>query len=1439
MYKLFIILLILTQSLFCFGQTNTPRTTAVMVGTTNGNVILVVTNRDSWRAALGFVNTNNGDLRYFPLLTGDTAGQVPTWNGSIWTLAIPSGGTNTSTGSVSSITFLSPLTGGTITNSGTVSIPAATTTNHGYLSTNDWQTFNAKEPAISSGASNQFFFQGKAWKEVDWTNIISKPSVFTPDAHSHTNYLTNYTETDPVFTNSGAYGITTTNRTNWNTAYGWGNHATRGYLTNETDPVFTNSAAYLITTTNITNWNTAYTHSQTTGNPHSTEITNITGLRGDLDSRSLTNHLHSQYLTNFTEGDPLFTNSVAYGLNAAETNFWTTNFGNYLPLSGGTLSGNLVMQTNANIQFSNSVGTKIILYDMGNYGRTNYELAISVATLDYKIPKTVGAGGVSKHRFSANEYTLADIQYGDNETNYLTVYGGIKSTTNGYIFPDATVQTTAATNQSGVVITNNGDYRYQQFRRELLMSETFPGVTLPSDWIVQGGAWTCNDGLIPPASGGTGTRIMWTNDTAMERVSFRAWVTIDSGAACVALSREPIIATKGFLAEMCLTNSTIRFWDYGWTAPVASKAIPFAIVAGRQYVLELRKYDGCNITFTVTDNVTGNSVSLSTAGEGTSYGSGTGNPGIVHFNGSYTVDRVEFGTMNPRYPRVVIVGDSNVEGVNVGAIGDMSRRWSAMVQNKLSGRAAIAGRGGENSASIMPGVAPWTRFLTDVETSYPEYVIYSIGSNDTDTNTWKLVIGSAIARITNINATPILCTVPPRTDGYGSETDRRTMSVWVRNSGYNYIDIRKAVSADDATIDADKDSGDNVHFNYAGHSNIFNRVMQDVPWLVDPGLEVENHIGPYGRVGIGTEPDYDFHVATDIAAIERRVTAGGGPSLALQHARDTSGNRASVESGDELGAILYMGHNGTEYKTSAYTMATADGSVTNNGIPSKYEVYLTRPGDTTPSSTLIVKNGGLGFNITPEYAGHFNMTGSYAPALALDGQGLADPILYFRSPLSKAYIQSGLSLVLRQLDDGNWYDRFTFRTNGYFYPASGIVFPDSTYQTTSPTNYNFLYRTETATNSWKLRGYDIATTYASNAVPILSADGYLYASGLAGQYWVSTPEIKNQTITFSTWTGTNEPTVQVYYPGTGYGEVLDSINHPHPLFTSTDTNHWSTAYSWGDHSGLYYTLGSTVTNSDKLMGVGLDEAATASTVAARNEYGHILATAFADNSPTTAVEMKNIVGHRNDSDKYLYSYDAAAVRTFVFGTNADGFAWVSTNNTWQAMKLSTNSGTAYATNFALPDGSVSSPSLYWANDTNTGLWQDSLTRDTINFSISGSTMAQLGTMIGRSGFYLSGDSMLYGGYSLEVNAGSGYGISIGNRYSNPVGIGCAPDAGAALAVTGTIKAGQYATSSGVGSDKTITLVTSVSFQTNNLGYVTNITYATTNLQFSKGILITP
>ena len=46
--------------------------------------------------------------------------------------------------------------------------------------------------------------------------------------HASAGYLTSYTETDPIYTASSWY-TTTNNSSNWDTAYGWGDHAAAGY----------------------------------------------------------------------------------------------------------------------------------------------------------------------------------------------------------------------------------------------------------------------------------------------------------------------------------------------------------------------------------------------------------------------------------------------------------------------------------------------------------------------------------------------------------------------------------------------------------------------------------------------------------------------------------------------------------------------------------------------------------------------------------------------------------------------------------------------------------------------------------------------------------------------------------------------------------------------------------------------------------------------------------------------------------------------------------------------------------------------------------------------------------------------------------------------------------------------------------------------------------
>ena len=91
---------------------------------------------------------------------------------------------------------------------------------------------------ITSPASGQVLsYNGTGWvnSQVDYSSLLNAPtnvSAFTNDA----GYLTSFTETDPVFTASAASGISSTDISNWSTAYGWGDHATAGYALSSSVP---------------------------------------------------------------------------------------------------------------------------------------------------------------------------------------------------------------------------------------------------------------------------------------------------------------------------------------------------------------------------------------------------------------------------------------------------------------------------------------------------------------------------------------------------------------------------------------------------------------------------------------------------------------------------------------------------------------------------------------------------------------------------------------------------------------------------------------------------------------------------------------------------------------------------------------------------------------------------------------------------------------------------------------------------------------------------------------------------------------------------------------------------------------------------------------------------------------------------------------------------
>ena len=234
----------------------------VTLGTGSENY-LSLTNQVLTASAVNLSGTNvTGILAAgrFPALTGDitnTAGSLATTIANnavtydklqnVSTMGRLLGSSSTTTPvqeitlgsglSISGTTLTATGTGGTVTSVG-LSLPSfievsnSPVTGSGILTgTLASQTGNRvfASPDGASGAPTFRSLLSNDIPSLDWAKITTgKPTT-----------LAGYGITDAMSTSHAANGITSTNISEWNTAYGWGNHATAGYLTSftESDPI--------------------------------------------------------------------------------------------------------------------------------------------------------------------------------------------------------------------------------------------------------------------------------------------------------------------------------------------------------------------------------------------------------------------------------------------------------------------------------------------------------------------------------------------------------------------------------------------------------------------------------------------------------------------------------------------------------------------------------------------------------------------------------------------------------------------------------------------------------------------------------------------------------------------------------------------------------------------------------------------------------------------------------------------------------------------------------------------------------------------------------------------------------------------------------------------------------------------------------------------------
>ncbi|MBV5282156.1 MAG: hypothetical protein JZU53_06920 [Paludibacter sp.] len=259
--------------------------------------------------------------------------------------------------------------------------------------------------------------------------------------------------------------ITTTERSNWNSAYNWGNHAEAGYLKSftETDPVFMawdKKTGILISKSQITDFPTSmpasdvyawakdankptYNYSEIGGTPTKlSQFLNDLGNYGGFVTGTpwtsagyltaitkaqveavltgqISSHTHN-YLSSFTETDPVFTAwNKSTGISITKSQIsdfptllsqFTNNLGNY----GGWITGYTETDTFASVTGrSNITATKLgvnLLYGGGLVSPT-----ISLAIGDYDTGFNGESDGTTGYYSNGTKiYNLADVWRSNN-----------------------------------------------------------------------------------------------------------------------------------------------------------------------------------------------------------------------------------------------------------------------------------------------------------------------------------------------------------------------------------------------------------------------------------------------------------------------------------------------------------------------------------------------------------------------------------------------------------------------------------------------------------------------------------------------------------------------------------------------------------------------------------------------------------------------------------------------------------------------------------------------------------------------------------------------------------------------------------------------------------------------------------------------------------------
>jgi uncharacterized protein YfkK (UPF0435 family) len=275
----------------------------------------------------------------------------------------------------------------------------------------DNSTYLTTGTAASTYVSLTGSYSNPLWiTALGWGKITGTPTTIS--GYGITNA---YTDAQIQNFFNGANAITGYNKSNWDTAYGWGNHASVGYLTGITSSQVTTALGY-----------TPYNSSNPSGYITSSALSSYLPLSGGTVSGPLTINTTSDIIAN---GD---TFRMKGGGGSAEF-IWYRNYSGDPSHPGFVIinrSGTTTFSHN-----SNGGGTSI----SGNFSAANFSGSSSGTNTGDQTLSSLGGVPTSGYAFGTS-FTLGTMYVGTGEQFTPTTLLGVYSNGYAYKFPVAGVQ---------------------------------------------------------------------------------------------------------------------------------------------------------------------------------------------------------------------------------------------------------------------------------------------------------------------------------------------------------------------------------------------------------------------------------------------------------------------------------------------------------------------------------------------------------------------------------------------------------------------------------------------------------------------------------------------------------------------------------------------------------------------------------------------------------------------------------------------------------------------------------------------------------------------------------------------------------------------------------------------------------------------------------------